>query len=171
MIGRAVAKRLAAFDTKLQYYDVFRSNPTVEESLGIEYVPFEELLSSSDIVTLHVPLSPQTRHMIGSKELGIMKKSAIIVNTCRGDVIDAEALYQALKEGMIAGAGLDTVEPEPPPPGFPLFSLPNVTATPHIAGHSRESWPKRLRNAFTNVQRISTGQPPLWVVPELRDLL
>lgn len=171
MIGREVAKRVRAFGTTTLYYDPFRADAAVEESLGLRYVALDELLSSSDIVSLHVPLTPQTRHMIGKVQLESMKRSAILINTCRGDVIDLDALHTALKGGLLAAAGLDTVEPEPPPPDLPLFSLPNVVVTPHIAGHSRESWPKRLRNAFANVQRVATGQPPLWVIPELRDLL
>lgn len=170
MIGREVAKRARAFGTAVLYHDMMRADGATEEALGVRYASLEELLSSSDVVSLHVPLSPATRHMIGKRELEIMKPSAVLINTCRGDVVDNDALYDALKAGTIAAAGLDTVEPEPPPPGFPLFSLPNVTATPHVAGHSRESWPKRMRNAFANLERVASGQPPLWIIPEMRDL-
>jgi D-3-phosphoglycerate dehydrogenase len=86
-------------------------------------------------------------------------------------VVDGEALCEALRNGIIAGAGLDTLEQEPPPADYPLLSLRNVTVTPHSAGPTVDSWPKRIRNAYANIQRIVTGQPPLWVIPELRDLI
>lgn len=168
MIGREVAKRLQGFDTKVLYYDAFRPDATVEGQLGVKFSPLEDMLPVVDILSLHVPLLPETRNMIGRRELDLMKKSAVLINTCRGAVVDNEALYEALRDGVIAGAGLDTVEPEPPPPNAPLLSLPNVILTPHIAGHTEDSWPKRLRNAFTNVRRLVDGQPLLWIIPELR---
>lgn len=170
MIGREVAKRLRAFEARVVFYDVCRPLPEVEEALGVSYLDFADVLRSSDIVSLHLPLSPQTRHLIGKAELRAMKRSAVLINTCRGGVVDSQALYEALRDGVIAGAGLDTVEPEPPPPDFPLLSLPNVIATPHTAGPTVDSWPKRFRNAFANVQRLAAGQKPSWIIPEMRDL-
>lgn len=168
MIGREVAKRLRGFDTKVLYYDAFRPDAAVEGQLGVEFSSIEDMLPKVDVLSLHVPLLPETRNMIGRRELGLMKKSAVLINTCRGAVVDNDALYEALRDGVIAGAGLDTVEPEPPAPNAPLLSLPNVTLTPHIAGHTEDSWPKRLRNAFINVRRLMDGQPLLWIIPELR---
>ncbi len=170
MIGREVAKRLRAFEANVVYYDVFRAAPAVEAELGVTYVPFAELLPQVDVLSLHVPLSAETRNLIGRRELHQMKRSAILINTCRGGVVDTEALYEALRDGIIAAAGLDTVEPEPPPPDLPLLQLPNVTITPHTAGPTVDSWPKRLRNAYANIQRVAAGQQPLWIIPELRDL-
>ena len=102
---------------------------------------------------------------------GADEAHAIIVNTCRGPVIDENALYTALKDGRIAGAGLDVMVEEPPKPNHPLFSLPNVTFTPHSAGPTAENWTARFRNGFDNIQRVAAGRAPLWVVPELTDLL
>ena len=171
MIGREVAKRLHSFGVTLLYYDVARPEAATEESLRVQYVEFPELLRRVDILSLHVSLSNKTRHMIGAEQLGMMKRSAVLINTCRGGVVDGEALYRALCEGTIAGAGLDTLEQEPLPPNNPLLRLPNVTITPHCAGLTVESWPKRIRNAYTNIQRVAMKQQPLWVIPELQDLV
>jgi phosphoglycerate dehydrogenase-like enzyme len=170
-IGREVAKRIRGFGASMMYYDVARLDAAIEESLGVQYVGFSELLRRVDILSLHVPLSPETHHMVGVDELRAMKRSAVLINTCRGGVVDEEALYGALREGIIAGAGLDTLEQEPPPINYPLVSLPNVTITPHSAGPTVESWPKRIRNAYANIQRVAVGQLPLWVIPELSDLV
>lgn len=171
MIGREVAKRLRGFGLTVVYYDVAKLDRAMEESLGVRYVEFHELLRIVDILSLHVSLSPVTRHMIGAEQLRTMKRSAVLINTCRGGVVDGEALYEALREGIVAGAGLDTLEQEPPPANYPLVSLPNVTITPHSAGPTVDSWPKRIRNAYANIQRVAACQPPLWVIPELRDLV
>lgn len=170
MIGRQVAKRLRAFDTNIVYYDVFRASPAVEAEYGVTFLPLDELLRTVDVLSLHVPLSPETEKMIGREQLALMKPSAIFINTARGGLVDQEALYEALTAGKIAAAGLDTVEPEPPPADLPLLRLPNVTCTPHVAGPTVESWPKRLRNAYANLLRVSRGEKPQWIVPEMRDL-
>src|SRR5262249_35461011 len=116
-------------------------------------------------------LTDATGGMISTRELAMMKKSAILINTCRGPVVDETALHHALTSGTIAGAGLDVMVEEPPKKNHPLFSLPNVTLTPHSAGPTWDNWAKAYRNGFDNIQRIHTGQAPLWVVPELRALL
>lgn len=170
MIGREVARRLRAWEVTLLYSDVARAPAEVEAELGIAYVPLPELLAASDVVSLHVPLLPETSNLIDGARLALMKRSAVLINTCRGGVVDTQALYEALRDGTIAGAGLDTVEPEPPPADHPLLSLPNVVITPHTAGPTVDSWPKRLANAYANVQRVAAGEPPRWVIPELRDL-
>jgi D-3-phosphoglycerate dehydrogenase len=99
-----------------------------------------------------------------------MKRTAILVNTCRGPVVDEAALHQALASGPIAAAGLDVMVEEPPAKTHPLFSLPNVTLTPHSAGPTWDNWAKAYRNGFDNIQRVQSGQAPLWVLPELRSL-
>jgi D-3-phosphoglycerate dehydrogenase len=96
-----------------------------------------------------------------------MKPGAILVNTCRGPVVDEEALYQALRERRLGGAGLDVLIDEPPPKDHPLFSLPSVTLTPHSAGPTWENWTARFRNGFDNIERVAAGRKPLWVIPEL----
>jgi phosphoglycerate dehydrogenase-like enzyme len=114
-----------------------------------------------------VPLTDSTRRLLGGRELGMMKRSAIVVNTCRGPVIDEDALHRALTQGQIAGAGLDVFVEEPPKPSHPLFALPNVTLTPHSAGPTWENWTARFRNGFDNIQRVAAGDKPRWVIPEL----
>jgi phosphoglycerate dehydrogenase-like enzyme len=166
-IGKKVARRAAAFDMRVQYYDIARLTEDQEDALGVRFVLFEELLRTSDVVSLHVPLDDTTRHMMSTRQFAMMKRSAILINTCRGGVVDEAALYRALKEGQIAGAGLDVMVEEPPQPSHPLFSLPNVTLTPHSAGPTWENWTARFRNGFDNIQRVANGGRPRWVIPEL----
>jgi phosphoglycerate dehydrogenase-like enzyme len=163
-IGKKVARRAKAFDMKVQYYDIKRLTEDQEDALGVRFVLFDELLQTSDVVSLHVPLDDGTRKMIGARELSLMKRDAIIVNTCRGPVIDEDALYAALKDNKIFGAGLDVMVDEPPQPKHPLFSLQNVILTPHTAGPTWENYIARFRNGFDNIQRVASGRPPLWVV-------
>lgn len=169
-IGKQVARRVQAFDARVIYYDVFRLTPQEEDRLGVQFAPLDTLLAAADIVSLHVPLNDNTRHMIDAGALGRMKPTAIIINTCRGEVIDEAALIDALQHGRILAAGLDTVAKEPPDPRNPLLALPNVTLTPHSAGPTVDSYHKRFRNGYANIQRVAGGQPPLWLIPEMRDL-
>jgi len=167
-IGKKVARRVAAFDARVQYYDVLRLNEAEEDALRVRFVLLAELLRTSDVVTLHVPLTDTTRGMIGARELQLMKPTAILVNTCRGPVVDEHALHQALKERRIGGAGLDVLVDEPPAKDHPLFTLPTVTLTPHSAGPTWENWTARFRNGFDNIERVAAGRRPLWVIPELQ---
>jgi phosphoglycerate dehydrogenase-like enzyme len=169
-IGQQVARRLKAFDANIVYYDLFRHSREEEDRLGVEYVPLNSLLESADIVSLHVPLNDSTRHMIGAAELSRMKPKAILINTCRGEVVDEGALIKALQDHRIMGAGLDCQEKERAEPDNPLLKLPNVTLTPHNAGPTVDSYRKRFGNGYANIQRVANGQPPLWVIPEMRDL-
>jgi phosphoglycerate dehydrogenase-like enzyme len=168
-IGKKVVRRAAAFDMKIQYYDIRRLSEAEEDALGVRFVLFDELLRTSDVVSLHVPLDDSTRNLIGARELGLMKPEAVIINTCRGPVIDENALHDALRSGRLAGAGLDVMVEEPPKPNHPLFALPNVTLTPHSAGPTWENWRARFRNGFDNITRVAAGRRPLWVIPELAD--
>jgi len=168
-IGKKVARRARAFETKVQYYDIRRLSEADEDALGVRFVLFDELLRTSDILSLHVPLDDSTRNLIGARELGLMKREAIVVNTCRGPVIDETALYEALKANRLAGAGLDVMVEEPPRPDHPLFALPSVTLTPHSAGPTWENWTARFRNGFDNIQRVAAGRAPLWVIAELAE--
>jgi phosphoglycerate dehydrogenase-like enzyme len=169
-IGQQVARRLKPFDTNLMYYDAFRRSPEEEARLGIQYVPFNSLLETADVVSLHVPLNDSTRHLIDADALGRMKPKAILINTCRGEVVDERALIDVLQRGGILGAGLDTQEQEPADPKNPLLTLPNVTLTPHSAGPTLDSFRKRFQNGYANIQRVAQGHPPWWVIPEMRDL-
>ena len=168
-IGKKTARLAAAFGMELIYYDIARLTEDQEDALGVRFRLLRELLRTSDIVTLHTPLNESTHHMIGTEELALMKPSAIIVNTARGPIIDETALHKALTTGVIAGAGLDVFDEEPPPVGNPLFTLDNVILTPHLAGPTFESNTVRVRNGFDNVQRVARGDQPLWVIPELED--
>ncbi len=167
-IGKKVARLAGGFGMRVHYYDTTRLDEDAEDALGARFRLLAEILSTSDIVSLHVPLNEATRHMIGAAELARMRPSSVLINTCRGPVVDETALHAALAEGKLAGAGLDVFAAEPPPADHPLFGLDNVVLTPHLAGPTWESQRARLRNAFDNVQRVARGEPPLWVVPELR---
>jgi phosphoglycerate dehydrogenase-like enzyme len=166
-IGKKVARRAAAFDMVVQYYDIARLTEAEEDALGVRFVLLPELLRTSDVVSLHVPLDDSTRHLLGAREFAQMKPGAILINTCRGPVVDEAALHAALKSGQVAGAGLDVLVEEPPATNSPLFSLPNVTLTPHSAGPTWENWTARFRNGFDNIQRVAAGRAPKWVIPEL----
>jgi phosphoglycerate dehydrogenase-like enzyme len=170
-IGKKVARLANAFRMRVQYYDIARLPEHEEDALGVRFRLFRELLRASDIVTLHVPLNDSTRHMIGAEELALMKGEAIIVNTSRGPVIDEAALTQALSDNKLFGAGLDVFDQEPPPPDNPLFKLNNVLLTSHFAGPTWDNHVARFRNAFDNVQRVARGEPPLWMVLELAELM
>ncbi len=169
-IGKKTARLAKAFGMNVQYYDVNRLTEDQTDSLGVRFSLLAELLRTSDIVSLHVPLLPSTRHMIGARELKMMKPTAYLVNTCRGPVIDETALIEALGNGTIAGAGLDVFDQEPPPADNPLFRMNNVVLTAHMAGPTWDNQFTRFRNAFDNCQRVVRGDKPLWVVPELREL-
>jgi phosphoglycerate dehydrogenase-like enzyme len=166
-----VARLARAFGMRVQYYDIARLTEDAEDALGVRFRLLRELLSTSDIVTLHVPLNDSTRELIGEAELTLMKPEAILINTSRGPVVDEAALTRALSDGKLFGAGLDVFEQEPTPPNNPLLKLPNVLLTSHFAGPTWDNNVARLRNAYDNVQRVHRGEKPLWVVPELRDMI
>ena len=168
-IGRKTARLARAFGMTVQYYDVARLTEDAEDALGVRFRLLGEILRSSDVVSLHVPLNPSTRRLVGAREIALLKPTAVLVNTSRGPVVDEAALTEALSEGRIAGAGLDVFDQEPPDADNPLFSLDNVVLTAHLAGPTVESGPARLRNAFDNVERVERGEPPLWVIPEIED--
>jgi glyoxylate reductase/D-3-phosphoglycerate dehydrogenase len=169
-IGQEVARRLRGWEATLLYYDPVRLPAEREQSLGVTYAPLDDVLRQADAVTVHVPLSDRTRHLIDARALGLMKSNAVLVNTSRGGLVDELALASALQRGRIAGAGLDVFSQEPPPADHPLLRLPNVVLTPHVAGPTWQSWPRRFANCFANIARVERGEPPQWVVPELADL-
>jgi phosphoglycerate dehydrogenase-like enzyme len=168
-IGKKTARLAQAFGMTVQYYDIARLSEERADDLGVRFALFEELLRTSDIVSLHMPLTKATRHMMGPAQFKMMKPTAYLVNTCRGPVVDEAALIEALQAGTIAGAGLDVFDQEPPPPNNPLFALQNVVLTAHFAGPTWENQYTRFRNAFDNCQRVIRGDRPLWVIPELAD--
>lgn len=157
-IGLEMAKRARGFDMRVLYNT--RSRKTdVEREHGLEYADMATLLRESDFISLHVPLTPETRGLIGAKELAAMKPTAILVNTARGPVVDSKALYQALKQGSIAAAGLDVTDPEPIPADDPLLSLDNVVITPHVGSSSIGSRQAMGMLAARNLIAGLNGQP------------
>ena len=159
-IGRQVARRLTGFDTRTIYYDVVDIPEEVQREVKAEPVGFDELLETSDFVSLHVPLTRRTRGMMSDREFDMMKPSAFLINLCRGPVVDEAALYRALTEGKIAGAGLDVLEVEPTPADNPLFDLDNVIITPHMAGQSQETALRAAHFAYGNILRTLNGEEP-----------
>jgi phosphoglycerate dehydrogenase-like enzyme len=159
-IGGNVARLLRGFDVDTIFYDVAEVSADRQAQLQARPVAFDEVFRQSDIVSLHVPLSSRTRKLVGARELGLMKPSAYLINTCRGGVVDEQALYETLKDGRIAGAGLDVLEDEPTPPDNPLFDLPNVIITPHSAAGSRESSARSVEFCYGNVKRALAGEQP-----------
>jgi D-3-phosphoglycerate dehydrogenase len=157
-IGTNVARKARAFDMKVIYSGTHRS-PQAEKEVGATFVDKETLLRESDFLTLHVPLTPETRHYIGEKELKLMKKTAILINASRGPVVDEKALLKALKEKHIWAAGLDVFENEPQiEPG--LLELDNVVVVPHIASATPETRINMGKIAIDNIVKVLNGQPP-----------
>ena len=163
-IGSTLARLLRGFETNTLYTDLVRSEKA--ESYGAKRVELDELLAESDVVSLHTNLNSTSRKLIGAREFKLMKKSALLVNTCRGPVIDEPALIQALQDGEIWGAGLDVFEIEPVEPDNPLLTMDNVVVAPHVAGKSWESYPRRVDFAFSNMQRVWRGETPESIVTE-----
>ncbi|MCE4600354.1 MAG: 2-hydroxyacid dehydrogenase [Desulfurococcales archaeon] len=165
-IGREVVKRLRGFDVRILYYDKYRLSRSEEEELGVEYAPFPKLLKLSDVISIHVPLTEETRRMIGERELRLMKPTAILINPSRGEIVDEEALARALKEGWIMGAAVDVYTVEPPGPDHPLIKVKgvNIITTPHIAGATSDARTRIIQVTVENVVRVLKGEKPLNVV-------
>jgi glyoxylate reductase len=166
-IGRAMARRARGFGMRVLYNDAVRADAATERELGATFVDKPTLLKESDFVTLHTPLSPETRHLIGAPELRLMKETAYLINAARGPVVHEAQLVQALKEGWIAGAGLDVYEEEPKV--LPaLLALPNVVLAPHIASASHETRIKMGTLAVENCLAVLEGRtPPTPVNPQV----
>jgi len=166
-IGRAVARRAKGFEMRVLYYDIERAPEEVERELNAQYVDLEALLKEADYISIHAPLTPETHHMIGERELKMMKPTAYLINTARGPIVDERALVRALKEGWIAGAALDVYENEPElTPG--LAELPNVVLAPHIGSASAETRTKMAEMAVSNLLSVLKGERPENIVnPEV----
>ncbi len=162
-IGTEIAKRARAFEMDVLYYKREPLPATMEESLGVQSTSLDELLARSDFVSVNVPHSDSTHRMIGARELGLMKPSAYLINTCRGPVVDEAALVDALRNGTIAGAGLDVFDYEPLPADSPLIDLAktgNVILTPHIGGGTGGAREKQMRDVLDNVVTFIRGDQP-----------
>lgn len=162
-IGSILAKRVKCFDMVVSYHDVIRNNK-LEYQLGLKFLNFHQLLTQSDFISIHTPLTENTKGLIGEKELKMMKKTTIIINTSRGPVINEKALVMALKEGWIAGAGLDVFENEPIKIDNPLLKLDNVVLTPHIGGGTIECERRVVKTAIENTILVLKGKVPLYAV-------
>ena len=158
-IGRSVVNHLQVFEVEAIYYDTFRLDPNKEEALKVRFVEFKELLTLADVISIHVPLTEETRGFFGRREFERMKRTAILINMARGPVIDEEALFEALSQGKIAGAGLDVFSREPPDPDSPLFKLDNVVLSPHVGGATYDSLLAVAQNVFRNIEAVANGQP------------
>jgi glyoxylate reductase len=158
-IGQAVARRAAGFSMRILYHDAVRAAERIEKELGLEYVSAERLLRESDFVSLHVPLLPETRHMIGAPQFRMMKPTAILVNTSRGPVVDEAALAEALERRVIAGAGIDVFEHEPHVHPA-LLKLENVVLAPHIASASVDTRRRMSMMAAESAVAALEGRRP-----------
>lgn len=166
-IGQAMARRAAGFEMRILFHDP-STPPAVARRLSAEAVTLDDLLREADFVSLHVPLTGATHHLIGARDLELMKPSAILINTARGSVVDPHALYQALSTGEIAYAALDVTEPEPIEPDDPLLDLDNCIVVPHIASSSRATRTKMATMAAANLAAGLRGEPlPHLVNPEM----
>jgi phosphoglycerate dehydrogenase-like enzyme len=163
-IGREVAARAKPFGCRIVYYDVAPLPAEIEAELGAERMELDDLLRVSDIVTLHVPLIPETTHLIDGEKLALMKPDAYLLNLARGEVIDEEALAEALQEGRLAGAGIDVFTREPVSPDNPLLASDKVFLSPHVSGGTNESRVRILTITVENVMRVLSGEKPLYVV-------
>jgi phosphoglycerate dehydrogenase-like enzyme len=153
-IARAVAERLAPFGTRGIFFD-----PEVSSREGLERKSFPEVLEQSDVLSLHLPLTRETRHLIDRQSLARMKRGAYLVNTARGGLVDEQALLETLQSGQLGGAALDVFEQEPLPAGHPLMRLPNVVLTPHIAAGTRDALATKMKAIFANIERFYRGEP------------
>ena len=159
-IGHEVASRANAFQMSVIYYDQRRLPAADESSLQVSYQPLVKLLAASDVVSLHLPLAADTEGLVDHRFLASMKPGALLINTARGALVDESALLAALRDGVIAGAGLDVLANEPPDPRNGLLTMDNVIITPHVAAGTRDAFLTKLRAIFANMQRVVDGQPP-----------
>jgi len=158
-IGLAVARRARGFDMRVLYWSRQRKRDA-EAALGIEWCELDDLLRRADFVSLHVALSPETRNLVGARELALMKADAVLVNTARGGVVDQEALVQALREKRIGGAALDVFAVEPLPPDDPLLAIENVLVAPHVGSATIETRTKMADLAVDNLLAFFGGERP-----------
>jgi D-3-phosphoglycerate dehydrogenase / 2-oxoglutarate reductase len=165
-IAREVASRAAGLRLRVIAHDPF-VEPAAARAERVELVSADLLFAQSDFVSVHLPLTPGTGHLVGAEAFALMRPTAYLINTSRGPVVDQGALVAALDAGVIAGAGLDVLEREPPAPGDPLLGRPDVIITPHSAAYTEEALGEVRRTALADVIRVLRGQQPLYPVPEL----
>ncbi len=157
-IAQHVARRLQGFNVNVIYHSRTRVNTQIEDRLHAQHVDFDTLIKQSDVLSVHIPSSPTTHHLINAEVLRKMKPSAILINTARGEIVDEGALIEALRTGRLGGAGLDTFEGEPTRADNPLLHMDQVVATPHSAGAVLDNVGNIVRHAFRNIELFSNGQ-------------
>jgi len=162
-IGKQVARRAQAFEMKVLYHNRKRDEQA-ERELGVTYASFDDLLRQSDFVSLNCPLTPATTNLIGQRELGLMKTTAILLNIARGPVVDHDALFTALNSRRIAAAGLDVTAPEPLPRNHPLLGLSNVVITPHLGSASNRTRHRMMQMTVDNLRAALKGDSLPWEV-------
>jgi len=168
-IGKELARRLAPFGCEVCYYDVFRASEEVEAQYGVTYLPQDELLATSDIVSLHLPVTPETTDFICTDTIAKMKTGAVVINCARGLIVNSADLAEAIRSGKIYGAGIDTLDPEPVQPDDPLIRLPEpwsrrVIFTPHVAGTTKSVFYAAYRGVWSNISRVANGERPINIV-------
>ncbi|MFO8004496.1 2-hydroxyacid dehydrogenase [Thioalkalivibrio sp.] len=157
-IGQAVARLLQPFGVILSYHKRQRLPNPDEQTLGLNYQPLDELIAESEVVSLHCPLTPDTRNLLSRERIGHMRPGAVLINTARGGLVDEPALIEALQHGHLGGAGLDAFVQEPLPAESPLRTLDNVVLSPHISGITRDSFQEMMRRAFHNIAAFEAGE-------------
>ncbi len=163
-IGRRVAQLARAFEAEIVYSDVLPADAAIEQALGARHVPFQELIAHADVVSVHTPLTLETRGLFDAVTFARMKAGALFVNTSRGETYSMDALTGALASGHLGGAGLDVFDPEPPPSDHPLFRLTNVICTPHMATGTVEAHREKAAAQFANFRRVLAGHTALDLV-------
>ena len=163
-IGRFVAKKLSGFDMHVKYFDPKRATPEVEKELRAEYVSMEDLLATSDIITLHLHNTKETQNIIGQSEFALMKEGSLLINVSRAQLVDQEALVAALTSGRLRAAGVDVYMQEPTTGDEPLLKLPNVVATPHTAGSTFDTYSMVMRRAVQNFRTVARGEEAQWLI-------
>jgi glyoxylate reductase len=158
-IGRAVGARAAAFGMSIQYYDLIQVD-------GFRRCALEHLLGTSDIVSIHCPLTDETRRLLNRERIALMKRGSILVNAARGGIVDEAALHEALATGHLAAAGLDVFEKEPPEPANPLLHMDQVIVTPHVATGTLDSLQAKARFYVENIHRVLAGEQPIGLITE-----
>ena len=163
-IGRQVARKVQAFGARVQYYDPFRLKPEMEKEFDMEYVDYETLLATSDVISFHVPLVDSTRHMLNKENIKTVKKGAIIINTSRSGIVEDEAIVEARKAGLISGAGLDCTEESPISKENPLLQDPNIIVTPHVGGTANDIGDAIVPMIAENLKRMAEKKELNYVV-------
>lgn len=151
-IAKTLVKLLRGFETNVLYYDIHRLSEEEEETLGVNYCEYEELLACTDVLSLHCPLTRETRNLLDKHAFSMMKDGAILINTARGGLVEMDALMEALKTGKLSFVGLDVFDEEPLPQGHSIMELENVILTPHIGGITRDSFQKMMHDAMRNIE-------------------